>query len=58
MVRKSKQERKRLISPKKRHYQLDQKTGPLKDNLPMGFKEHKNAFNEGSNHFVFIPKIH
>ncbi len=33
------------------------KTGPLKDNLPKGFKEHTNAFPEGSKQLIFIPKI-
>ena len=33
------------------------KTGPQKDRLPKGFKEHVNAFTGDNHHCVFIPKI-
>ena len=33
-----------------------QKTGPKKDHLPKGFKEHLNVFGS-SDSMIFIPKI-
>ena len=33
------------------------KTGPKKDNLPKGFKEHSNVFTGEVAHGTFIPKI-
>ena len=33
------------------------KTGPLKDNLPKGYKEHSNAYTGEKAHSVFIPKL-
>ncbi|NGX26117.1 MAG: hypothetical protein K940chlam6_00028 [Chlamydiae bacterium] len=33
------------------------KTGPKKDNLPQGFKEHANALEGDLAKAVFIPKI-
>lgn len=53
MTRMSKQSKRRQVSPRK-HRKPEQKTGPLKDNLPLGYKEHANAA-EGLH--VFIPKI-
>lgn len=53
MTRLSKQERRRMVSPRKRHYPA-KKTGSLKDNLPNGYKEHENA---APNQEMFIPKI-
>jgi len=50
----SKQGERRNRSPRKRHYNFAEKTGPKKDNLPKGFKEHVNAAPEGGQ--MFIPK--
>lgn len=33
------------------------KTGPVKDNLPKGFKEHPNAVSGDLAETIFIPKI-
>ena len=33
------------------------KTGPLKDNLSKGFKEHENAFSGKTERTVFIGKV-
>lgn len=52
MTRMSKQARRRAVSPRRPRLN-GPKTGPKKDNLPRGFKEHDNALSaEG-----FIPKI-
>lgn len=56
MTRISKQAEKRNQNPKKRRPNLTSKTGPKKDNLAKGYKEHANALGESSN-CVFIPKI-
>ncbi|NGX42024.1 MAG: hypothetical protein K940chlam7_00300 [Chlamydiae bacterium] len=56
MVRISKQNRRRNVSPRRRRPESS-KTGPLKDNLPNGYKEHVNAVECDVNHMVFIPKI-
>jgi len=54
MVRLSKPERHRSRSPRKPKIG-SVKTGPKKDNLPQGFKQHENVLaNEMG---VFIPKI-
>ena len=53
MTRMSKQGERRNKSPRK-HKKPSVKTGPLKDNLPKGFKEHSNA-SVGEN--VFIGKV-
>lgn len=53
MTRQSKQGERRAMSPRKRKAPAV-KTGPKKDNLPKGFKEHANAL-EGT--LAFIPKI-
>ncbi len=53
MTRLSKQFRRRMVSPK-RPAAPGKKTGPKKDNLTKGFKEHTNAANET---LFFIPKI-
>lgn len=56
MVRISKQAEKRGRFPRK-HRKSVEKTGPLKDNLDKGYKEHANAVEgEGAAQF-FIPKI-
>ncbi|MFA6118967.1 MAG: hypothetical protein WCT85_06295 [Parachlamydiales bacterium] len=54
MTRISKQEERRSVSPKKRKKLISKKTGPKKDNLKMGYKEHLNALE---NQNAFIPKI-
>lgn len=54
MTRMSKQGKRRAMSPRK-HKKPSVKTGSKKDNLPLGYKAHDNAF-EGSNS-VFIAKI-
>lgn len=54
MTRMSKQGERRATSPRKRK-KPSPKTGPLKDNLPDGYKPHVNAL-EG-NMTLFIPKI-
>lgn len=56
MVRISKQSEKRSRFPRK-HRAPNAKTGPLKDNLPKGFKEHPNALESDLAKMVFIPKI-
>ncbi len=53
MTRMSKQQERRSVSPRKRHYPA-KKTGPLKDSLPEGYKMHENA---SSTKTMFIPKI-
>ena len=53
MVRISKQSERRSVSPR-RPTISGEKTGSRKDNLPKGFKEHKNAI---SSEHGFIPKI-
>ena len=54
MTRISKQAQRRHQKPKRRHYNLAKATGPKKDNLPKGYKEHVNAA-EAEN--CFIAKI-
>ncbi len=54
MTRLSKQEKRRRKNPKKRKPPTYNKTGPKKDNLKKGYKEHINALNDN---FAFIPKI-
>ncbi|MCH9626672.1 MAG: hypothetical protein S4CHLAM2_03000 [Chlamydiales bacterium] len=54
MTRTSKQEERRARSPRK-HKKPSVKTGPKKDNLPSGYKEHANALSTEAN--VFIPKV-
>ncbi|MEX0961553.1 MAG: hypothetical protein WDZ28_01690 [Simkaniaceae bacterium] len=55
MTRQSKQGERRNRSPRKRHFNFSKKTGPKKDNLAKGFKEHENALSTEKN--IFIPKI-
>ncbi len=55
MTRMSKQSERRMKSPHKRRY-ASPKTGSKKDNLPKGFKEHKNTAPQDAGS-VFIPKI-
>ncbi len=56
MVRLSKVARMRAVS-KKRPAKPQIKTGPLKENLPQGFKEHKNALAGDLAGRAFIAKI-
>lgn len=54
MVRISKQQERRSVSPRRPRVS-GKKTGPQKDNLPKGYKEHINAAGEGVR--AFIPKV-
>lgn len=56
MTRISKQAERRNRSPRK-HRPPSPKTGPKKDNLPGGFKEHANALDGSLAKAAFIPKI-
>lgn len=56
MVRIGKKEERRARSPRKRKYPSI-KTGPKKDDLPLGYKEHNNTAPEGVSHKLFIPLI-
>ena len=56
MVRISKQAERRSRCPKRCKAPMP-KTGPLKDNLPMGYKEHPNAIAGEAAQAFFIPKI-
>ena len=56
MVRISKKDRLKKC-PRKPSYGF-KKTGPLKDRLSKGYKEHENACAQESLPSVFIPKIH
>lgn len=55
MVRISKQQERRMRSPKKRK-SPSKKTGSKKDALPLGFKAHTNAASHLASS-VFIPQI-
>ena len=55
MTRISKKDRLKRCPRKPRHGSV--KTGPKKDHLPSGFKEHVNVFTGENRHSVFIPKI-
>lgn len=55
MTRLSKQTRRRKVSPR-RPTLPGQKTGPKKDLLAKGFREHKNALNS-SEITAFIPVV-
>ena len=56
MVRISKQAEKRSRFPRKSR-NPSEKTGPVKEALPNGFKEHPNAVEGDLATTVFIPKI-
>jgi hypothetical protein len=56
MSRTSKQEEKRARSPRKRRGP-SVSTGPKKDNLAKGYKEHPNAVEGELSTRMFIPKI-
>ena len=51
MTRLGKKEERRNRSPRK-HKAPAKKTGPLKDNLPEGFKLQKNALGQKANAFI------
>jgi len=54
MTRISKQQERRHQSPRKAQKRIIEKTGPKKDNLTKGYKEHINAISDLN---IFIPKI-
>jgi len=56
MTRISKQEERRNQSPR-RPKTGSVKTGPKKDNLELGYKEHKNALANDALENIFIPTI-
>lgn len=56
MVRISKQSERRSRSPR-RHRAPSEKTGPRKENLPGGFKEHPNALTGEVGQTAYISKI-
>lgn len=56
MVRISKKAERKSQSPRK-HRPPSEKSGPLKDNLPKGFKEHSNSLEGEYGAQAFIPKI-
>lgn len=56
MTRMSKQGKRRAVSPR-RPRPASEKTGPKKDALPNGYKEHANAVDGDAASSVFIPKI-
>ncbi len=57
MTRISKQNERRMQSPKKRRPALSSKTGALKDALPNGFKEHTNAVEGETAKSMFVRKV-
>lgn len=56
MTRTSKQEERRNQSPRRPKIG-SVKTGPKKDNLSLGYKEHKNALSNEDLKNIFIPEI-
>ena len=56
MTRISKQAERRARSPRK-HRQPSAKTGPLKCNLPLGYKEQNNALETEFAVTTFIAKV-
>ncbi|NGX37582.1 MAG: hypothetical protein K1000chlam2_00738 [Chlamydiae bacterium] len=56
MTRMSKKGERRGMCPR-RTRAPEPKTGPKKDNLPKGFKEHQNACEGDFAKAIFIPKI-
>lgn len=56
MVRISKQQERRHVS-RRRPSAPQPKTGPLKENLPKGYREHVNALEGELAAKMFIPKI-
>lgn len=56
MTRLSKKNERRALSPRRRR-EPSEKTGPLKDNLPEGFRVHSNSLSGDVAKTAFIPKI-
>ena len=56
MTRMSKQGERRARCPKKNKAPA-KKTGPLKDNLPLGYKEHVNAAQDDLGKSMFVAKL-
>lgn len=56
MVRISKIKQRRAVSPRKRRAPSP-KTGPLKDQLPKGYKERENALTGDYAMEAYIPKV-
>jgi hypothetical protein len=56
MVRISKQAKRRAVS-RRRPAPPAKKTGPVKDALAHGYKEHPNAVTGDLAQFSFVPKI-
>ena len=56
MTRMSKQNERRMVSPR-RPRRPGAKTGPKRDNLPKGYKEHENALVGEQAAAAFIPKV-
>lgn len=56
MTRMSKQNERRQKSPRK-HQRAGVKTGPRKDKLAHGFKEHANAVAHKSDGVMFVPVL-
>lgn len=54
MTRISKQAERRARSHRKCRVSMDPKTGPKKDNLEKGYRDHENALNSKQ---AFIPKV-
>ena len=57
MTRMSKKSERRMQSPRKHRKPSISKTGKLKDNLPLGFKENSNALQGELAKTVFIAKV-
>ncbi len=57
MTRISKQRKDRSISPRRKRSISTKKTGPKRDTLEFGYKQHENAFSGTATPNRFIPKI-
>ncbi|MEX1012194.1 MAG: hypothetical protein WD595_00050 [Waddliaceae bacterium] len=56
MVRISKQNQRRATSPRKPKIGAE-KTGPKKDNLSKGYREHENAVPSKHSESIFVGKV-
>lgn len=56
MTRMSKQSERRMVSPR-RPRQPGVKTGPKRDNLAKGYKEHENAIAGDMAASIFVAKV-
>lgn len=56
MIRISKQAERRSQSRRRTRFPSP-KTGSLKDQLPLGYKEHVNGFQKEKNTSIFIGKV-